>query len=426
MSVGFSTIRSLFEIHDFSRLALETKFVRRRSSKFEPQSFVLALLKAISSGKCSFFEMAVSLGQLSSKAMTRQGLHQRMDSRCVKFLRCVSESLIEKQAQNSHLENILQKTKLSRLLVEDSSIQKIQKENHVHFPAHGNQNGATAGFKIDLIYNLLNGKLLAQRYEKATTQDRVLGKENLHLFGAGDLVVRDMGYFSMDSFRMIENQGAHWLSRVSVQVKITLPNGRALETLLSKPQMNFLDVEVVMGTQGQKCRLIAYRATEEIAEKRRRHRKNTKKQKRKTTQKSLLRDGWHILLTSLSRELLAAEDAMKIYRMRWDVEIRFRAWKGTLNFEEAFARKSNSNHLESLIYASMIYQTLMMTAGAKLAAIYRAEELSHEKLTTKIWNLLQSLSSFEPETPIRFYPEQSKRERRLRPIPIKQGFACLS
>ena len=63
--------------------------------------------------------------------------------------------------------------------------------------------------------------------------------------------------------------------------------------------------------------------------------------------KGLLRDGWHLMLTHLSREQTNVNQLAAIYRARWAVEIQFRASKQALNLDKALNRKSNEHHLQA-------------------------------------------------------------------------------
>jgi hypothetical protein len=89
---------------------------------------------------------------------------------------------------------------IKRIIIEDSSAQAMPKSNAEHFPAHGNHHGATAGAKIDFSFNLLSGQFLSHSLHAATDQDKSIGKDLLAHVQPGDLVLRDMGYFSLGEF----------------------------------------------------------------------------------------------------------------------------------------------------------------------------------------------------------------------------------
>ena len=138
---------------------------------------------------------------------------------------------------------------------------------------------------------------------------------------------------------------------------------------------------MLVGKTRHRCRLVAIRAGPQTTEKRCRERK----QKARTTgkapsQATLIRDGWHLMLTNLPEEKIAATTLAKLYRSRWAIEIQFRAWKQSTQIASALNRKSNKWHLEALICSAMIVALM----GLRQIAIYAQKIglalLSPEKL----------------------------------------------
>ena len=118
----------------------------------------------------------------------------------------VHGNLIEQRFEPTRI--ALKRTALNRIIIEDASGQVTPKSNAANFPAHGNHHGSIAGVKIDLAYDLLTGSTISHTLEQATTQDKTIGKNLLVEVQKGDLVLRDMGYFSLVEFTAIERLGA--------------------------------------------------------------------------------------------------------------------------------------------------------------------------------------------------------------------------
>lgn len=96
--------------------------------------------------------------------------------------------------------------------------------------------------------------------------------------------------------------------------------------------------------------------------------------------KDLIRDGWHLMLTNLSKEQADVSQLAAIYRARWAVEIQFRAWKQSLNLGKALNRKSNEHHLQALVLAGMIAHQLGMRIAQRIRKMVGRGRLSYEKL----------------------------------------------
>ncbi len=75
------------------------------------------------------------------------------------------------------------------------------------------------------------------------------------------------------------------------------------------------------------ARLVAVRASQQETEKRRRQRNSEAKLNgRKVAKKALIRDGWHLMATHVSREMQTVGQLVAIYSQRWLIEMAFRAW----------------------------------------------------------------------------------------------------
>ena len=142
-----------------------------------------------------------------------------------------------------------------------------------HFPGHGNGKGKTAGCKSDLAFDLLTGEPVFQTLHLATEQDRELGKDLVDLVEPDDLVLRDMGYFSVKEFARIAQRSAYWLSRVPASVTICDSEGRKLETILRHSKASEIAFEARVTGAGHRARLLAVRAAPEVARQRRRMRR---------------------------------------------------------------------------------------------------------------------------------------------------------
>jgi hypothetical protein len=77
------------------------------------------------------------------------------------------------------------------------------------------------------------------------------------------------------------------------------------------------------------CRLIAWRVPEEQANRRRQklRRENLRKYGKKPSAERLAWCDWTILVTNVPVELMTPEEAVVLYRARWQVELLFKRWK---------------------------------------------------------------------------------------------------
>lgn len=378
--------RSPLSYINLDAIAKNVKFIRRKSKKISAEGILTSLIKSVIIGKGSFNQMATNLKSSEAKSISRQGVFLRINEKCVDFLRQTAYQLLNSMAIPAS--KICCKHGIKRILTEDSTFQKMNARNSGNYPAHGNKQGATAGFKIDLIYDLLTGLPIFQGLFSGTTQDKTIGKFMLDLVKAGDLVLRDMGYFSASVFQAINELKAFWLSRLPANVNVEMLDGTLLEKKLRSRSNNMIDEVVFVGNGKLRCRLVAVRADDALATQRRRSRR--KASKNTPSQQSLIRDGWHLLLTNLP-ESVQKEELFEIYRLRWNIEVRFKAWKQAIRMKDVFKGVSNFYHYESLIYAALIFQLITLNVASSLKIGDRT--LSLERFSQAVASILVGIKN---------------------------------
>ncbi len=145
---------------------------------------------------------------------------------------------------------------VKRIVTGDSSFQRMRNSNAANYPGHGNMLGVTSGFETDLIYDLLIGKPISQTLSGGTVLDKIIGQKILEISKQDDLVLRDMGYFSLDEFSAINDMSAFWLSRLPANVAVKILDGKSLEKLLRCRKNNRLDLIVKVAIIDHECRLL--------------------------------------------------------------------------------------------------------------------------------------------------------------------------
>jgi hypothetical protein len=413
------TTRSPLSYINLDAIARKMTFIRRKSKKFSAEGILTTLIKCVIKGKGSFNQIATNLKSSEAKSISRQGVFLRINQKCVDFLRQTTHEILATMAEP--VSKICYKYGIKRILTEDSTFQKMNARNSGNFPAHGNKQGATAGFKMDLIYDLLTGLPVFQDLFSGTSQDKTIGKVILNLVKAGDLVLRDMGYFSVSIFHAIDELKAFWLSRLPANVNVEMLDGTRLEKKLRSRSNDMIDEVVFVGNEKLRCRLVAVRAGDELAAERRRSRRNASKNT--PSQQSLIRDGWHLLLTNLP-ESVTKDDLFEIYRLRWNIEVRFKAWKQAIRMKEVFKGGSNYYHYESLIYAALIFQLITLNVASSLKISDRT--LSLENFSLAVASILVGVKNISECMSMEFDPRHILMEKRKRKSLMNQLVTTLT
>lgn len=160
---------------------------------------------------------------------------------------------------------------------------------------------------------------------------------------AGALHLADLGYWSLDAFRTLTQQGVLWLSRLQVQTAIYAATGQRhdlLALLTAQPAVP-LDVAVALGeTQHLPARLLAVRVPQEVAANRRRRlREAARKKGRQASTTRLALAAWTLLVTNVPGDRLTVREALVLARVRWQVELLFKLWKSHGRVDESRSTK---------------------------------------------------------------------------------------
>lgn len=395
-----------------AEIATQTGLVQRKSKKFDPFAFLMVCIQSTITASGTLEQLASALGKTTRDAMSRSAIFQRFHATTVRFFVCIFyETLAKKIGIDQQLED---HRIFDRILVEDSTQYKINAKNSGDFPGHGNGSGETAGCKVDFTYDLLSKEMIEVSLHGATEQDKEIGKQLLAMIKPNDLMLRDMGYFIISEFSEIENKQAYWLSRLPATVNVYIQRNRKqikLEKILRESTSDSLNLTASMGeAERKKVRLIAVRVDDKTLAKRRRERQQRDlKAKKKSTQDMKTRDEWHIMVTNIKSEKMGLEELCSLYRLRWQIELSFKAWKQSGSVEISLSRKSNPYYLESMILASMIRFVLSFRLYSYLDGMNR---LSMDKLFKRFSEWLKKLSSFKELNEIASFHEDKRHIQR--------------
>lgn len=347
-------------------IARETNLIQRASRKFSAPGFLMAMLQSVTKGDTSLNHIVMHLASFVPRGMTRQAMFQRFGPASSEFLLTVIQSVLK--LRHPAVIDTLRNAPFTRVIVEDSTVISMAKSNAANFPNNGNGRYETAGCKCLLTLDLLRGKALDFQLHAARESDQSLAFETADRCRKGDLIVRDMGFFGIESLRQIGSRKAFWISRLPASTSLRSESGKPLEKLLAHAKGDTLDLPAQVGRDGLPCRLIAIRLDPRRAEANRRHIKTEAKRRRVTTSKeTLLRASWRILVTNVDTDLLDAQKISDIYALRWSIEIKFRAFKQSCQLSRGLMHRSGHHHIEAMVLSAMLYQLLTIHLHARLA-----------------------------------------------------------
>jgi len=188
---------------------------------------------------------------------------------------------------------------------------------------------SSSAVKIDLIYDVLHHALLEMHLSDGTAADQGRALAIVVHLRAGDLVMRDLGYLSLESLRQIDAHEAWYLSRFSKGVDVYLDAHAETRALALVPYLQqhygdaaVVDLPVSLGQERVPCRLLAYRLSEDVVKQRQRKaHEEARKKGRMLTQEYLNWLAFGLYITNVSQQIWPSKVVGTIYRLRWQVEL---------------------------------------------------------------------------------------------------------
>ncbi len=332
-------------------MALKTNFVKRTTNRLNGYEFVKAMI--LGNGNDTLLTYKKRICHFNPKGkMSLPGLAQKINQLSAEELmfqvltKCLM-NLYEKV--DSKIKNI------SRILIQDSTCIPLNKKLGSLYAGSGGHH-KTAGVKLDCIYDFTNEAILDVQHHARTVSDAKNECTIFKYLQPNDLVLRDLGYFLIESFKKIEEQNAFYVSRLKGEVLVFLHTEDKkpltfIEFLKKKlRKKTFLDCTAYIGKSKQKVRLIVNKLPDYVLNQRlRRAHRNAQVARTTLTDSKRAFLSYTILITNLPPEMASPEEILMLYRIRWRIELVFKEWKSQICIGNITG--TNIHRIRCLIYA---------------------------------------------------------------------------
>jgi hypothetical protein len=342
-------LRSSLAALDVDALARRSGFLRRRPRKIPVASLLLGLCAVAGESVLSLERIAAVVGLAAGCGYSKQALHQRLSKSIEHFLATVAVALFGQMSAPLHDQGGF--AGFARVLLHDSTVQCLPRALAAAFPGSvGPKYKNGAALKIQWVCDLLSGSLVQLSLSGFRRNDQAAAADILAVARKGDLILRDLGYFSLPVLAQVQRAGAFFLSR--------LRNGVVLRDPQTKKEIDLLkllrrdgrfDGWVLLGAELHPMRLVALPVPEEMANRRRALARTNRDRRCAPSKRRLALMNWSLFVTNVSSETWSPEVVAKIYRLRWRIEIIFKSWKSHLRLRELNCRSADLVRLSVML-----------------------------------------------------------------------------
>ncbi len=321
----------------------------------------MSFFKMIALQQTSYLNWAWSVSKEIGKTVSKQAIFKRMNNEWL----CLMQALLEKALQQ-HLRQNINKPVCSvfkNIYLQDSTSIGLPDMMNKIFPSNivGGILKATA--KVNTILNVASSTCHSFSILPFKNNEQSLSSTVFDYATKGDLVIRDLGYYSLEVFQQMCSKSIYFISRQKFGVSVFDPQTKkklSLINILKKHKgSNPLDIQVLCGKkQKVAVRLIAVKLDEKTAnEKRKKARQHRDKRFNHTDEYYFLL-GYAIFITNVQAEHSTATQIADLYTIRWQIEILFKSWKSGFKMVNLIPDAQHKcERIHAVIYMLLIYIT---------------------------------------------------------------------
>lgn len=330
----------------------------KRSSKLLPAKFFDVLLHSASvNGTFSLDQFSCEVSESHHVSISKQGLDNRFDETTVSFVKSIMEEQLSNQVGQSVDHRFLDK--FSRVRIKDGTRFDLPQRLKDKLPGFGGKVTSDSAACIQYEFDLKNGRITDIDITSAKKTDYQDAKEKTGDIEKGDLIIRDLGYFSSRVLWPIIEKEAFFISRLRTKMtvfdsslkEVSFPK---LYSKMVKNKLSGITMNVFIGEKEMiPVRLIIDIVPGEVYQKRvMKTEKENKKKGHKTSEEYKARAHFNLIITNIPEDDLPDGQVYLLYKTRWQVELVFKVWKSTFGVNKI--HPMNYNRLMCLLYAKLI------------------------------------------------------------------------
>lgn len=313
-------------------IGYETNLIKRKRT-IMPGDLLYAICNGAIQGNSSYNDFAMIIDNDTGKGVSKQAVSKKIKHQCKIFMQEILKIILENKLEKEEYVEVFKTLKYKRIIVQDSTVIKLPLALYEIFSGVSNGYSKATNARIQVAYDLLSGQFISFSIDSYTKNDLKSAPE-LQI-REGDLVLRDRGYLTFGEIKRHIDSGADCIYRH--KFRMVLLDVNTLEPIdLTKILKNngCLDMEVRLNNKEKTIvRIISSPVSKSVANERRR--KAKKENRNKNPSREYLEQlDWTIFIITIPKDKADFSTILKLYSLRWRIEIIFKSWKSNMNFSK--------------------------------------------------------------------------------------------
>jgi Transposase DDE domain len=381
----------------------EHRFNWRNDGKIETFDLVRGLLFCIASGYVSYNDWAASVSLHSKIEVTKQALCERMNAKTKNVFEQILLSVLTTACGNERKTELFES--FENVLIQDSTVIPLASELRSKYKGSSGRTGDFSSMRIQCIVDLKSNRFKEFSFHSFTDNDVSVATNILTKAQKQDLVIRDLGYFSLESFSEMDDQGIKYLSRLKPNVLIFDQQGKPLKISKILGSRQIASTKILMGKNKIPTRLIIAKVPTAIASERIRKAKNNRDKRLNYSNEYYKTLKYTLLITNVDSKIWNPEDALSAYGIRWNIETIFKEIKSGMHLHKVVTPKyTNLYRVEIGVLAVLIFYILIRNKIAINLSVHENDfKNKYLSITKLLKTLMANLISIIALTESEFY-----------------------
>lgn len=374
-----------------NEIALKTGF-KKRQSQLTPTALISILLLGCG-GSCedvpiaALDVMCLYLRKWFNIYIKKQSLQSKINRpESAAFIKEIMIKLMSSEIDKvleKFLNNRKKKVHLfSRILIQDSSVISLPETLARIFRGCGGA-GSKAAVKCDYIIDQINHLIVKMKCVAGRVPDAALSGDIINYVNENDLIIRDLGYFNLANFSKIIQKKAYFISRLSKSVFVYLNkyDDAPLDLIDYLEKLNIknknIDIGIYIGKKDRIfVRLIGVKVPQEVVELRKQQYKKSRGANKELSDELKEWHNYTLMITNIPKEQLSLKSILKLYKIRWQIELFFKNMKSILVVD----KMTGKNKFRIICF---IYVKLAVTWIASLLYAYSQIKIEKGKVVSR-------------------------------------------
>jgi len=334
-----TTFSHLIDNSKLVKLARESKFLVRKS-KITPAMFLDMMFYGIGCDSKSLRLMTFHAQQKHFMGLSKQAIDNRFSKASTSFAKALLKEALSTQVRTMIEPTVLDLFRTVR--IKDSTTFGIDASLSDLFEGYrkGGGRSSKAAVSIQFEYDLKTGNVFDIDLQSAVSSDitDVISKKDD--IKEGDLIIRDLGYYSAKMIQDYINKEAFFISKLNPNLAVRNSpeedkiDFRDLYDQMTARGLSRLDKVVYIGKGKQQVRLITELVPESICQQRvRRRNQENKVSGCNTSDEFKARAHFNLYICNIEVADCSSDSILKLYRMRWQIELMFKIWKSIMHID---------------------------------------------------------------------------------------------